>query len=109
MISYEDFQKIDLRVATILAAEKLEGSEKLIKLQIDLGQEIGERQILAGMAKVYTPEQLVARQIVVVANLEPRQMMGQESQGMLLAAHGPNGQPILLTPDSPASAGSKIS
>jgi len=95
MINYDDFKKIDLRVAKILAAEKIEGSEKLLKLQIDLGSE--QRQLVSGIAKSYAPEDLIGREIIVVANLEPRQIMGIESQGMLLAAD--HDSPILLVPD----------
>lgn len=104
MITYEDFQKIDLRVAAILEAQRVEGSEKLLKLRISLGDE--ERQILAGIAKFYEPEKLIGRQIIVVANLEPRKLMGEESQGMLLAAG--EGEPVLLMPDKDAPIGSKI-
>ena len=97
MISYDDFKKLDLRVAKILAAERVEGSEKLVKLQLSLGTE--ERQIVAGIGKAYDPAALLNRDIVIVANLEPRLLMGIESQGMLLAvddgAHGP----ALLLPD----------
>lgn len=85
-ISFSDFQDVDLRVAIIKAAEKIEKSDKLVKLQIDLGRE--ERQIVAGIAKHFSPENLVGRRIIVVANLEPAKLMGEESQGMLLAAEG---------------------
>ena len=94
MIAYEDFAKIELKIATVLSAERVEGSEKLLKLQIDLGSE--KRQLIAGIGKLYEPEQLMAKQIVVVANLQPRMFMlgspeqraggGFESNGMLLAA-----------------------
>jgi methionine--tRNA ligase beta chain len=97
-ITFEKFKETDLRVATILEAEKVEGSEKLVKLQIELGVELGQRQIVAGIGLAYKPEDLIGRQIIIVANLEPKTLMGQESQGMLLAA-SENGLPILLTPD----------
>ena len=84
-ITYDDFSKLELRVATVTVAERVEGSEKLLKLQLDLG-EFGSRQIVAGIGKVYQPEQLVSTQIIIVANLEPRALMGIESSGMLLAA-----------------------
>ena len=84
MITIDDFKKVELKVVKVLSAEPIEGSEKLLKLQIDLGSE--QRQILSGIAKFYKPEELVGRQIVIVANLEPRQMMGLESNGMILAA-----------------------
>ncbi|MCX6789779.1 MAG: methionine--tRNA ligase subunit beta [Candidatus Gribaldobacteria bacterium] len=105
MINFEDFQKIDLRVGKIIVAEKVEGSEKLLKLQVDLGVEIGPRQIIAGIAQVYQPEEMAGKQIVVIVNLEPKIIKGLESQGMLLAAD--DGQPVLLTPDKPIANGAK--
>lgn len=93
LATFPDFQKLDLRVAKIIAAERVEGSDKLLKLRVDLCSE--ERQILAGIGKVYDPELLIGRLIVVVANLEPRVLMGLESQGMLLAADTAQG-PLLL-------------
>jgi methionine--tRNA ligase beta chain len=105
MISFEDFQKIDLRVAKIIKAEKIEGSEKLLKLEVNLGKEV--RQIVAGIAKFYKPEDLVGKEIVVVANLEPKKLMGIESQGMLLAADD-NGKPIILIPEKEVPPGTKI-
>ncbi len=106
MITYDDFKKLDLRVAKILKAEKVEGSEKLVKLQIDVG-ELGERQLVAGIGTVYTPEILVGKQIVIVANLEPRKLMGHESNGMLLAASDDMG-PVLLIPESEVPSGTGI-
>ena len=107
MINFEEFKKIDLRVAKIITAEKVKKSENLVKLEIDLGAELGKRQILAGIQKYYQPEELMGRQIIVVVNLEPKKMMGMESQGMLLAADI-NGEPILLMPDKQVPPGSKI-
>lgn len=113
-MTIDEFRKVDLRVGKILSAERVEGSEKLVELQVDLGEkdESGAdkpRQVLAGVGKVYEPEQLVGRQIVVVANLEPRKMMGLESQGMLLAASDEAGEPVILTIDYEVAPGSKIS
>ncbi len=128
-MTLEEFQAADLRVATITAAEKVEGSEKLLKLQLDVGPSFaaysaeaasaakaGEasegrepRQIVSGIAKQYAPESLVGKQVVIIANLDPRMMMGLESKGMLLAAHGENGEPVILTVEKPVPAGSKIS
>ena len=112
MITFEDFQKLDLRIGKVVSAERVEGSEKLLKLKVDLGD--GERQIIAGVGLHYAIEELVNRKIVVVANLEPRALMGLESQGMLLAADTPEG-PVLLMPDDArlpegreTPAGSKI-
>ena len=86
IIPYSDFQKIDLRIGEVKNAERVERSEKLLRLEVDLGEEIGVRQILAGIGKRYAPEELIGRNIVVVVNLEPKKMMGFESRGMLLAA-----------------------
>ncbi len=102
-ITFDKFKETDLRVAIILQAERVEGSDKLVKLQIDLG-EMGQRQIVAGIGTSYTPEELIDKQIIIVANLEPKTLMGFESQGMLLAA-SENGLPILLTPDKKAPNG----
>ena len=107
MISYSEFQNVDLRIGKILSAERVEGSGKLLKLMVDVGPEIGERQIIAGIGKVYEPETIVGREIVVVVNLEPRSLMSLESQGMLLAADDESG-PILLKPDKDALPGAKI-
>ena len=105
MINFEEFQKVDLRVAKVITAEKVEGSEKLLKLQIDLDSE--KRQIIAGIAQFYKPEDLLGKEIVIVSNLEPRTLMGLESQGMLLAADN-KGQPVLLMPDKEVPPGTII-
>lgn len=105
MITIDDFAKVELRVGTILEAEEIEGSEKLIKLKVDLGEE-QPRQILSGIKQWYKPQNLVGKQAVFVANLEPRTMMGLESQGMIMAVGDKN--PILLKPASKALPGSKV-
>ena len=107
MITIDDFKKVDLRVAKILEAEKVEGSDKLVKLQVDLGSELGQRQIVAGIGTVYAPELLVGKQVIVVANLEPRNLKGLESNGMLLAANDEDG-PVLIVPESEVEAGTGI-
>ncbi len=106
-ISYAEFSNIELKIATIEKAERLEGSDKLVRLKISLGDE--QRQIVAGIGKSYSPEDLINQQIVIVSNLEPRKLMGQESQGMLLAAHGENGEPVILIPEKETPPGSKVS
>lgn len=106
-INYDDFKKLDLRVATVLEAEKVEESENLLKIKVTIGDE--ERQIVSGIAKFYNPQDLVGKQIIIVANLEYRKFMGVESQGMLLAAEGENGSFSLLTADKPVIPGGKIS
>jgi len=105
MISFKEFQKIELKVGKIIEAEKIENSEKLLKLKVDLGDEI--RQIVAGIAKSYQSNYLKGKEIVIVANLEPKKLMGIESQGMLLAANV-NGIPTLLQPEKEVPPGTKI-
>ena len=112
MINYEEFKKVELRVGKVLAAERVEGSEKLLKLSVDLGEKdeaaaMKPRQIIAGIGTVYAPEQMVGKEIIVVANLEPRKLMGLESQGMLLAASGEGG-PIILMPEREVPPGSEV-
>ena len=94
-VTIDEVMKLDLRIATVMAAERVKKSEKLLKLQIRIGDL--DRQILAGVGKEYDPETIVGRKIVVVANLKPAKLMGQESQGMLLAANSPDGGPTLVT------------
>ena len=107
-IKYDDFAKLDLRVATVVECKPHANADKLLVLQIDLGGE--KRQICAGLRQHYTPEQLVGKQIIVVANLEPRAMRGEISQGMLLAATDvTTNKVIVLTPSEAAAAGSKVS
>lgn len=105
MISFDDFAKLDLKVGTILEVEDIEDSEKLLKLKVDLGEE-SPRQILAGLKLWYKMEKLVGKQFVFVANLEPRMMMGLESNGMLLAAG--EKKPIPLKPSAKVLPGTKI-
>jgi methionyl-tRNA synthetase len=105
-IGIEDFLKVQLRVARIVDAEPLEGSDKLMKLQVAIGDE--KRQIVAGIRKDYEPIDLIGRQIVVVYNLKPAKLRGSESQGMLLAATKEDGGAILLQPDSEAPEGAKV-
>ena len=106
MISIDEFRKVELKIATIKSADLHPNADKLMVLQIDLGTE--ERQICAGIRSHYTPEELVGRQIVVVANLETAKLRGLESQGMLLAASD-EGRVIILTPEKRVLAGSKVS
>src|SRR3989449_5772480 len=106
MISIDEFRKIELRVATIRSAEPHPNADKLMVLQIDLGSE--QRQICAGIRSHYTAEELVGRQIVVVANLETAKLRGLESQGMLLAASD-EGRVIILTPEKTVQPGAKVS
>ena len=106
-IQYDDFARLDLRVATVIDCKPHANADKLLVLQIDLGGET--RQICAGLRAHYQPEQLIGKQIIVVANLAPRQMRGEVSQGMLLAATDASGRVIFICPSEPAAAGSKVS
>jgi methionyl-tRNA synthetase len=106
-IAIDDFIKIDLRVAKIVVAERIPKADKLLRLEVDLGYET--RQILSGIAQWYTPEELIGRKIVVIANLAPRKMRGLESHGMLLAAsHGEDGKPVLATFGEDIALGSRL-
>jgi methionyl-tRNA synthetase len=106
MISIEDFRKVELRVATIKSAEPHPNADRLIVLQVDLGDQ--QRQICAGIRGQYAPEELIGKQIVVVANLETAKLRGLESEGMLLAASD-DGRVIILTPEKSVAAGAKVS
>ena len=107
-IPYDDFAKLDLRVATVLECKPHANADKLLVLRIDLGSE--QRQICAGLRQHCAPEELVGKQIIVVANLAPRQMRGEISQGMLLAATDQTtGKVIVVTPSQAVPAGSKVS
>lgn len=107
-MTIDEFQKADLRVGKIISAERVEGSEKLLKLQVDLA-EAAPRQILSGIAKWYTPEDLAGKSVVIIVNLDPRMMMGMESNGMLLAAHAEDGAPVIIQPTGDVAPGAKIS
>ena len=105
-IIYDDFEKLDFRIGTINAAEKVEKADKLLKLQVDLGFE--QRTIVSGIAQHFTPESLINKQVIVVANLAPRKMRGIESQGMILTAEQPDGKLILVNPDQMTVNGSNV-
>ena len=105
MITIDDFRKIELKVATVKSAEPHPNADRLMVLKVDLGSE--ERQICAGIRDHYAPEDLVGKQIVVVANLETAKLRGLESQGMLLAASD-EGRVIILTPEKPVQAGAQV-
>ncbi len=105
IITYDDFAKLELRVGAVRQAVRVDGSVKLLNLTVDIGGE--DRQIVAGIGAVYTPEDMIGRQIVVVANLAPRIMMGLQSQGMLLAADSEGG-PVLVCTDRILEAGAEV-
>ncbi|MGB4938247.1 MAG: methionine--tRNA ligase subunit beta, partial [Ferruginibacter sp.] len=106
-IQFDDFAKIDLKVGTILAAEKVEKADKLLKLEVDLGFE--KRTIVSGIALHFSPEDIVGKQVVVVINLAPRKMRGIESQGMILMAENKAGKLYFISPDTVIEAGSNVS
>ena len=108
LADFKDFMKLKFRVAQIIAAEKIKKSEKLVKLQVDVGEE-APRQIVAGIAKHYQPEELLGRKIVIVANLKPAKLMGEVSQGMLLAASDESGNLELVSPGTSLAPGSRVS
>lgn len=105
MANIQDFNKISIKIGTIRKAEKIEGSSKLLKLDIDLGHE--QRQVLAGIGEKYNPKDLKGKQIPILANLDSRMMMGIESQGMILAADV-DGKPVLLHPDAKVANGTQV-
>ena len=104
-ITIDEFRKIELKVATIKTAEAHPNADKLLVLQIDVGGE--QRQICAGIRNSYAPEELVGKQIIVVANLETAKLRGMESQGMLLAASD-EGRVIIMTPEKPVQSGAQV-
>ena len=104
-ISYDDFKKLDLRVAKILKIEKILGKTKIVKGEIDLGDET--RDVIIGGAEFYDPDDLIGKTVIVVANLEPKKMTGIESNAMLLAADI-NNKPFWLTVDSEVPPGTMI-
>lgn len=104
-VDIDVFKKLDLRVGVVVSAERIPGSKKLLKLVVKLGNE--ERQIVAGIAEWYKPEDLVNKYVVVVKNLKPRKFMGVESQGMILATCD-KGKPVIITVTEPVETGSKI-
>lgn len=104
MVAFDDFAKLELKVGTVVEAEGVEGSDKLIKQIVDFGEE--KRQILSGIKQWYKPESLVGKQFVYITNLESRMIMGLESQGMILAADSK--KPVPLKPSSKVPPGTKV-
>jgi len=105
-ISIDDFMKVELRVAKVLAAERVPKSKKLLKLHVDTG--VDQRTLVAGIAEAYEPEALVGRTIVVVANLQPAKLMGIESNGMVLAGSVEGGKPVLVGFDADMPPGARV-
>ncbi len=108
-LAYEEFARVDLRIGTVLSCERVPKSDKLLKVQVDLGEE-APRQVVAGIGKTFAPEALVGKQVVVVANLAPAKLMGLESRGMILAVRGESDADLaLLSPTVARAAGSRVS
>jgi methionyl-tRNA synthetase len=105
-ISIDDFMKVELRVAKVLTAEKVEKSKKLLKLSVDVGTE--HRTLVAGIAEAYEPEALVGKTVVIVFNLKPAKLMGIESNGMVLAASPDGGKPIVVSFENPPDPGTRV-
>jgi methionine--tRNA ligase beta chain len=105
IISFEDFKKLDIRIGKIISAEKVEGSDKLLKLEVDFNED--KRQIIAGVAQFYAPEALIGKECPFAYNLAPRMLKGLESQGMILCPSD-NGNPVLLHPDKEIPPGSIV-
>lgn len=106
-ISFDDFQKLDIRIAKIKEAEEVKKTNKLIKLTLDVG-ELGERTIVSGIKDWYTTKSLIGKKIVYLSNLEPKEIKGVESQGMLLAPEDEKENCILLIPEKDIETGSKV-
>ena len=105
-ISFEEFKKLNLRVGTVLSAEKIKKTKKLLQLKVDIGDEI--RTIVSGIAMTYSPKEIIGKQVTVLTNLAPRTLRGVESQGMLLMAEDSSGKPIIISPDQGATNGQTI-
>ena len=106
VIEFDDFSKVDIRVGTVIEAENVPKSNKLLKLKINTG--IDERTILSGIAKFYSTEEILNQKVMVLINLKPRKMMGFESEGMLLLAEDSEGNLSLMQPDSEIGDGSVV-
>ncbi len=106
-ISFEEFKKIEIRIGKVTLCEKVEDADKLLKLEVDFGSEIGKKQILSAIAQSYEPEELINRKFPFVVNLEPRKLRGLESQGMILAIDVPE-KTILLEPTEDVPEGIEV-
>lgn len=106
MATIDDFAKLDIRIVKVIEAVPMEGSEKLLKLTVDIGEE--KRQILSGIGKSYKSEYLIGKNLIAIVNLEPRKMMGEESQGMILATGDDLENITLLIPEKEVAPGSTI-
>src|SRR5699024_3357181 len=105
-VVYHDFMKVDMRVAEVLKAEKVKKTDKLIKMQLDIGTE--KRQVISGIAQYYTPEELVGRKVICVTNLQPVKLRGEKSEGMVLSGESPDGNLSLAKADASLPNGSVV-
>jgi methionine--tRNA ligase beta chain len=105
IVSLGEFQKLDFKVGKVLRAERIASSKKLVKLKVDIGNE--KREIVAGVAEFYSPEDLLDKNLIILANLEPRKVMGVQSQGMILAADV-NGRPYVIFAEPSVPAGTRV-
>jgi methionine--tRNA ligase beta chain len=109
-VNFQEWEKLDLRVAKIIKVEEIEGADKLYKLEVDLGKKMGKRTLVAGLKEHYKKDELKGKQIIVFCNLEPRMMKGVKSEGMLLAAVSEDHKKVfLLQPDKNSDVGNKVS
>lgn len=106
-VTYDDFAKLDLRVATVVACEKVEKADKLLKLTLEVGTET--RTVVSGIALHFSPEEVVGKQVLLLANLAPRKMRGIESQGMILMAEDADGKLVFMSPSNAVASGSGVS
>ncbi len=106
-ISIDEFKKVEARIGKVISAEAVSGSEKLLRLMLDFGDE-SPRQILSGIHAWYEPEALIGKSLLFVTNLAPRSMMGLESQGMLMAVDGVDGAPVFIVPEKEVAPGAKV-
>lgn len=105
LINLDDFKKLDIRIGKILTAERIEGSDKLLKLEVDFG--IEKRQIVSGIAEFYSPESLIGKEAPFIVNIEPRKLRGVESHGMIMAASD-DGKPVILIPEEEVPPGTIV-
>jgi len=106
LISYADFSRLDIRMGKILAAERVPNTDKLLRLEVKIGEQV--RQLVAGIAEGYQPENVIGKTVPVLANLEPRVIRGVQSQGMILCPRDEADKPVLLVPDREVPSGSQV-
>jgi methionine--tRNA ligase beta chain len=106
-INFEEFKKVEIRIGKITACEKVADADKLLKLQVDFGSEVGQRQIVSGIAESFTPEELVGKSLPFIVNLEYRKFKGEESQGMLMAIDADD-KTVLLEPSAEVNPGTEV-